>query len=76
MAEHPEIDEIEWIDDTFRVEKKKWGTWTTYLKDGKELVTGLERENTIRSTRWYLKCLQDGFPEPSSTHEGVVGGKL
>lgn len=64
-----------WIDDTFRVEKKQWGTWQSYDKEGKGLVTTLTEENCIASTRFYLKGLQEGFDE-SITYEGVVGGKL
>ncbi len=64
-----------WIDDTFRVEKKQWGTWQSYDKEGKGLVTTLTEENCIASTRFYLKGMQEGFDQ-SITYDGVVGGKL
>lgn len=64
-----------WIDDTFRVEKKQWGTWQSYDKEGKGLVTTLTEENCIASTRFYLKGMQEGFNQ-SITYDGVVGGKL
>lgn len=73
--EHPEIAEHEWYDDAFRVEQKKYGTWDSYTKDGKCIITSGTKEQCIATTRWYLKGLQEGFPEVK-THEGVVGGKL
>jgi hypothetical protein len=75
MSEHPEIAEHEWYDDAFRVEQKRFGTWDSYTKDGKCVITTLTKENCIHATRCYLKWLQDGFPE-SKSHEGTVGGKL
>jgi hypothetical protein len=73
--EHPEIAEHEWHDDAFRVEQSRWKTWRSYTKEGKELITSLDKELCIASTRWYLKGLQEGFPE-AKKHEGTVGGKL
>jgi len=64
-----------WIDDCFRVNKDRF-LWKSYLKDGKELVSGLTKETVIRCTRFYLKGKQEGFDEPVSVHSGVVGGKL
>ena len=72
---HPEIAEVDWIDDSFRVERKRFGTWDSYTKDGKCVITTLTKENCIQATRCYLKWLQEGFPETKS-HEGIVGGKL
>lgn len=68
--------EYEWIDDCFRVEKKRWGTWTSYDKEEKELLTSLQKEGCINATRWYLKSKQEGFSENDVKYEGVVGGKL
>ncbi len=73
--EHPEIAEHEWFDDAFRVEQSRWKTWKSFTKDGNAVVTSLTKEQCIATTRWYLKCLQEGFPE-AKTHEGTVGGKL
>jgi hypothetical protein len=69
------MEEYTWIDDAFRVEKKQWGTWDSYNKDGKCVITSYTKENCIHATRCYLKWLQEGFPG-SKTHEGMVGGKL
>jgi hypothetical protein len=68
--------EFEWIDDCFRVEEKRWGTWTSYDKEDKELITSLHKEICISATRWYLKNKQEGFVENEVKYEGVVGGKL
>ena len=70
------MQEFEWIDDCFRVEEKKWGTWTSYDKEGKEFITSLQKELCISATRWYLKNKQEGFVENEVKYEGVVGGKL
>jgi hypothetical protein len=70
------MQEFEWIDDCFRVEEKKWGTWTSYDKEGKELITSLQKELCVSATRWYLKNKQEGFVENQVKYEGVVGGKL
>ena len=63
------------IDDVFYVEQSAWKTWKSSDKEGKLLVTSLTEDSCITATRFYLKGLQEGFPE-SKTHEGVVGGKL
>ncbi len=73
--EHPEIAEVNWIDDTFRVEQSRWKTWRSYAKDGKEIITSLTEELCISATRFYLKGKQEGFQE-CKIYEGVVGGKL
>jgi hypothetical protein len=62
-------------DDTFYVEKKRWGTYQSYDKEKNGLVTSLSEEQCISATRFYLKGRQEGFIE-SSTYEGQVGGKL
>ena len=62
-------------DDSFWVKKQRWGTYVSIDLEGKEIITSLEEERCIRSTRWYLKAKQDGFEE-TTTHEGTVGGKL
>lgn len=63
------------IDDAFYIEQKSYGLWDSTDKDGKGLITSLTEESCISATRFYLKGLQEGFPE-TKTHEGVVGGKL
>lgn len=69
------MEEYTWIDDCFRVEQKRWGTWDSFNKDGKCIISSLTEEECINATRWYLKALQEGFLEVK-THEGIVNGKL
>jgi hypothetical protein len=65
-----------WIDDgAFYVEKARWGTWKSYDKEGKGLITSLTEENCIRATRFYLKGLQEGW-EDQSTYSGAIDYKL
>ena len=62
-------------DGAFYIEEKRWGTWQSHYPDGSGIITSLTEEQCVKSTRWYLKCLQEGFPD-AKTHEGTVGGKL
>jgi hypothetical protein len=70
------MENFEWIDDAFRVEERKWGTWDSYDRDGKSIITSLTKENCINATRWYLKQKQEGFSETEIKYESFVGGKL
>ena len=67
-----------WYDDNaFYVEQKKWGTWDSYDKDGKCIVTSLNEEECARATRFILKGRQEGFDKSNeATYDGTVGGKL
>lgn len=47
------------IDDSFYVEEKKWGTWDSYDKEGKCLITSLTEEECIKATRFILKLRQE-----------------
>ena len=78
MAEHPEIAEYEWIDDCFRIYETRFGLWSTETKEGRKMLTGLDKEGVITMTRWHLKCEQEGWPEGSVrvVNNGIVGGKL
>jgi hypothetical protein len=62
-------------DGAFYLKQTPYGLWHSFDKNDKSLITSLTEEQCIKTTRWYLKCLQEGFPE-AQTHEGVVGGKL
>ena len=50
---------IEWYDDAFRVEEKKYGLWDSYDKDGKCIITALTEEECVRATRFMLKVRQE-----------------
>lgn len=69
------MSDFEWIDDCFRVEQKKWGTWDSFDREGKGIITSLTKEECIHTTRAYLKMKQEGFSD-SQTYESPVGGKL
>jgi hypothetical protein len=69
------MNERKLIDDCFFIEQKKWGTWDSYDKEGKCIITSLTENECINATRFYLKGRQEGFTE-SRSYEGEVGGKL
>lgn len=72
-----DVDDTVLIDGCFTVDKARWGTWRSFDKDGKEIITSLSEEQCIAATRWYLKAKQEGeFTGPETTYDGVVGGKL
>lgn len=71
------MSESKLIDDAFYVKEQKWGTWNSYDKDDKALITSLTEELCISATRWYLKMKQENALETiGTTYEGTVGGKL
>ena len=58
---HPEIAEIDWIDDAFYVEETRF-MWKSVRKDtGNDFLFGLTKEAVITMTRWHLQCEQDLF---------------
>ena len=75
--EHPEIAEVDWIDDAFYVTETRF-MWKSVLKNGKDFLFGLERQTVIDMSRWHLKCLQDGTLDDYTrvVNDGKVGGKL
>jgi len=57
-----DIMEKKWYDDNaFYVEQKRWGTWQSHYPDGKGIITSLTEDECVRSTRWHLKMLQEGW---------------
>ena len=66
----------EWIDDAFRVEKTNWGTWRSFDKKEKSLITSLNEEDCIRATRFYLKGLQEGWDNNQTRYDGSIEYKL
>ena len=53
--------DYEWIDDCFRIEEKKYGTFSSYDREEKQLITSLTLENCINATRYYLKLKHEGL---------------
>ena len=65
------------IDDAFYVEEKQWGTWDSYDKDGKCIITSLTEESCVRATRYYLELKQENrLNEVERTYSSTVDGKL
>ena len=75
---HPEIAEIDWIDDAFYVEETRF-MWKSVRKDtGNDFLFGLTKEDVITMTRWHLQCEQEGTLDQYTRVIGdaFVGGKL
>ena len=75
---HPEIAEVDWIDDAFYVEQTRF-MWKSVRKDtGKDFLFGMTKEIVIDMSRWHLKCEQDGTLDQYSwvVGDAFVGGKL
>ena len=70
-------DDMELIDDAFYVQETRF-MWKSVLKDGKDFLFGMKKEDVISMSRWHLKCLQDGTLEEYTrvVNDGKVGGKL
>lgn len=64
------------IDGCFYIKRQRWGTFVSVHKDGHSLITSLTEEGCVSSTQWYLKALQEGFPDGNRSYDGTVGGKL
>jgi hypothetical protein len=76
--EHPEIAEVDWIDNSFYVEETRF-MWKSVRKDtGKDFLFALTKEKVTEMTRWYLKCEQEGTLHLYTrvVNSGFVGGKL
>jgi hypothetical protein len=72
-----DVEDTVLIDGCFTVDKARWGTYRSYDKEGKGLVTSLTEDGCIQATRWYLKARQEGgFTEKEATYNGEVAGKL
>jgi hypothetical protein len=78
MNEHPEIAEVDWIDDAFYIRETRFGLFTSVLKNGKDFLTGGTYDAVLQMSRWHLKCEQEGTLHLYSRVIGsaIVGGKL
>ena len=69
--------DLHYYDDLFAVERTRWGTYRSFNKEGKELITALNEDLCVNHTRFYLKGQQEGWDSLTcSTYGGEVGGKL
>ena len=78
IKERPEVSEMTWIDDAFRVEQTRF-MWKSVRKDtGKDFLFGMTKEIVIDMSRWHLKCEQEGTLDQYTRVVGdaFVGGKL
>jgi hypothetical protein len=69
------MEEKKLIDDCFYVEQQSWGTWKSFDKEGKPLVTSLTEDALVSATRAFNKWNQEGFTE-FKTYSSTVEGKL
>ena len=69
------MEELNLIDDAFYLKQQRWGTWDSYDKNDKPLITSLTKDECISATRFYLKGRQEGFSEPKS-YTSTVDGKI
>ena len=75
---HPEIAEVDWIDDAFYIKETRYGLFTSVKKNGDNFLTGATYDGVLQMSRWHLKCEQDGTLEQYTRVVGdsVVDGKL
>ena len=81
MSEHPEIAKHEWYTTPygdFRIEQRRFGTWTSFSKDGTALITGGTREAVLQGTGFHLEGVATNWANAtnSAQYDGTVGGKL
>ena len=62
----------------FRVEQRRFGTWTSFDKDGKALITGGTRDSVLHGTSFHLEGIATNWANctTSKQFDGTVGGKL
>jgi len=76
-----ETQDYEWYETPygkFRIEQKRFGTWSSYSENGEGLITGLTKEVVLGGTQFYLEGKATNWAnyEPPKTFDGTVGGKL
>jgi hypothetical protein len=76
IVEIPDGSEL--IDDTFYVWETRFGLHSTMTKEGRKMLTSLEKDEAIKMTRWHLKCEQDGTMKDYTyiIGDAFVSGKL
>jgi hypothetical protein len=71
------MNEYNWIDECFRVQQKRFGTWVSYDKDNVAIITSLTEDECIHGTRFYLKGKQEGWNVTNNiSYGGEVQNKL
>ena len=75
---HPEIAEVDWIDDAFYIKETRYGLFISVKKTGDNFLTGATYDGVLEVSRWHLKCEQDGTLEKYTRVVGdaFISGKL
>jgi len=62
----------------FRIEKRRFGTWSSFGEDGESIVTGGTRESVMVGTPFHLEGVATNWANctTSKQFDGTVGGKL
>ena len=60
---HPEIAEVDWIDDAFYIKETRYGLFISIKKNGDSFLTDATYDSVLEVSRWHLKCEQDGTLE-------------
>lgn len=71
--------EYEWFDNPngkYRLERSRFGTFTSIDEQGERLITGLTEEAVHHSTAFHMQGMKDGFLKEEKSYSGEVGGKL
>lgn len=50
----------ELIDDVFYVWETRYGLYSSMTKVGRKMITGATKDGVVNTTRWHLKCEQEG----------------
>ncbi len=70
------MEEKKLIDDCFYVELQKHGTWKSFDKEGKPLVTSLTENALISATRAFNKWNQENSIKSETVYSSEVDYKL
>jgi len=62
----------------FRVEKRRFGTWSSFGEDGESIITGGTRESVMEGTPFHLEGVATNWANStdSARYDGTVSGKL
>tara|TARA_A200000159_G_C7120993_1_gene254802 strand:- start:352 stop:597 length:246 start_codon:yes stop_codon:yes gene_type:complete len=81
MSDNSKTFEYEWYETPygkFRIEKRRFGTWSSFGEDGTSIVTGGTRESVVEGTPFHLEGVATNWANCryTDTYDGGVGGKL
>ena len=81
MSDNSKTFEYEWYETPygkFRIEKRRFGTWSSFGEDGESIVTGGTRESVVVGTPFHLEGVATNWAncKYSARYDGTVSGKL